>query len=124
MANRVTEAELRAYLGLAPTVTVLPYLDDAHVLVDTFMGVTPTVGEAVATLVEKNLAAHLYTIAYVGGELSQKKVGESSETYANGKNLGGIGSTRFGRLALAFDTSNSFAGMTNVEVKKAQFRVA
>lgn len=121
--GRVTETELRAYMGLDSSVSVTLFLDDAHILMDTYMGVTPAVGEDIAKILEKNLAAHLYTVSIDNGGVTARKIGESSETYAKAGSSTGMGSTRYGQIVLSLDTTGVFNTTVNNDKKKAQFRV-
>ena len=124
MANRVSEQELREYLpGVPSSVSLAQYLDDANALVAAKMGPTPGIGESLAKLVEKNLAAHLYTVTQERGGVVEKTVGESSERYAASTTKeGGIGSTSFGQMVLSL-AGGAFDDMNGVTKKKAQFRV-
>lgn len=119
---RVTASELRTYLGLPSTVDVDQFIADADVLITAKMGATPSIGEPLATLIEKNLGAHLYTVARDGGGITSKKVGESSESYAKVTGSG-IASTRFGQAVLSLDSTGSFTDMIDPNTRKAQFRV-
>lgn len=119
---RITATVLREYIGLSSSVDVDQFIADADVLITAKMGATPSIGEPLATLIEKNLGAHLYTIARENGGLSAKKVGESSESYAKVSGSG-ISSTRFGQAVLSLDTTGAFTDMIDPNKRKAQFRV-
>lgn len=120
---RIDEATLRAYITIPTDLNVDQYIADASTLMTARLGATPAASEELATLIEKNLAAHLYTIAQENGGLMSKKVGESTETYASAGKVTGIGSTRFGQMVLALDTTGSFADMADSGKRKAQFRI-
>lgn len=123
VANRVSEQELREYLvGVPAELPLTQYIDDAHTLMDLKMGASPSVGEPLARMIEKNLAAHMYTLAQDRGGVIEKKVGDSTEKYATGSNkTTGIGSTSFGQIVLSL--TDAFNGMQSTDKKKAQFRV-
>ena len=124
MANRVTDAEFRVYVrDVPPDLALAAYLDMANLLVTTKMGLAPSIGEPLTKLIELNLAAHFYTLTQDRGGIIEKKVGESTEKYANASSKlgGGIGSTSFGQIVLSL--TDAFDDKNNVNVKKAQFRI-
>lgn len=122
---RINEAELRLYVNAPEGLDVSQFVDDAAVLMEVYFGQAPSFGEPIAKMVEKNLAAHLYLLSVERGGMVAQKIGESSETYArNDSGLTGMGSTRFGQLAISLDTTGVLAGLLNPTKKKAQFRIA
>jgi hypothetical protein len=126
---RVTPDELKATLQLptADTTVLTGFLDDAYMLVEeTLVNVSPKpkLSEARIDVIAKYLAAHLYLLTVEKGGLTLEKVGDSSNMYATTKNGdAGIGSTRFGQLALGMDTSGLLQAIATGK-KTAQFRLA
>lgn len=122
MANRVSAQDLTAYVRVDVAVDLTPYLDDAHLLVEARLA-GKGLSEGLLTLIEKNMAAHLYLLGREDGGIVAEKTGESSSTYAGSKTLGaGMSSTRFGQMVLGLDTTGSFASMDKPG-RKALFRV-
>ena len=119
---RVTEAELKAYVSAAADQDVSQFVNDASTLMGAYFGDTPAFGEAIAKLIEKNLAAHTYLLTVERGGMTAQKIGDSSETYARGDGSTGMGSTRFGALAVSLDPTGTLAKLVNPTKRKAQFR--
>lgn len=118
---RTTPDALKAYVTVPSDFDVAPFIEDAATLMDAYLPASG-LSEPILTLIEKNLAAHLLTLAYERGGLVVKKVGESSETYAKAGEAGGLRSTRFGQMALSLDSTGALEGIGST-VKTAQFRV-
>lgn len=119
---RVSEEDLRVLVGAAESVAVSSFITDAHILLeDALVNVSHGHTEAKLAFIEKYLAGHLYVLTVEKGGLRQVKVGESQDTYHNLMEAG-LGSTRFGAMAINADVSGTLASMAGPQ-KKAMFRV-
>lgn len=119
---RVAESELREIIEAGATEKVTHYIEDAFLLVNETLGIAPTLSTARLKLVEKYLAAHLWTITAEKGGLTKEKKGESENTYAATSGQG-LSATRFGKLVQNLDTSGALDKVLSGAVKKAQLRV-
>lgn len=119
--ERVTEAELREVV-LDAVNAVANFIADAHVIVDDLLtgkGLT----EAKLKLIEKYLAAHLYTLSQEHGGLVREKIGEAEQQFASPGSGTGLRSTRFGAMALTLDPTGTLEANLVGGSKKALFRV-
>jgi hypothetical protein len=117
---KLTEVQL-------PDGTAQVYLDIADALVQAYLASSGLV-EATLKLIELNLAAHYVFITPSGGQLSQGmlteiKVGSSEERYSTMTSTKyGIGTSPYGQLAMALDTTGALASLA-ANPLKAQFEV-
>lgn len=112
---RVSEDDLAAILDVPPsniadgTVQLTAFLQDAELIVtETLYGQGMT--DSRLAIVQKYIAAHLYTIAKERGGIARDKVGEAMTDYVTAKGSG-FHSTHFGTMALGFDTTGLLAQM-------------
>lgn len=69
------------------------------------------------------LAAHFAAMKYERGSMTREKEGDAEQGYqVKHEDLQGLAETRFGRTAIALDSTGSLAGLATSPVK-AQFRV-
>jgi hypothetical protein len=120
--ERVTDAELREILADAGTTPVANFIADAHIIVDDLL-LGKGLSEDRLKLIEKYYAAHLYTISAERGGIIREKIGESDQSYVNPGAQSGLRSSRFGQVALGFDTTGILESMLVGGQKKALFRV-
>lgn len=114
MATAPTIAEVRNVIALPSSVldaTVQEFIDMAVVVVDGCASILllPTTTQA---MIVKWVAAHLLSGQYGrGGAVTQKSVGDASETYQSITNVGGIGlnSSFYGQQALLLDSTGCLA---------------
>lgn len=125
MGVRVSEEELLAILDVATDGTgpyVLNFVEDAHLFVEETL-ISTGMTEARLKIIEKYLAAHLYTITKERGGITEEETGDSRAAYRKMTGTG-LGSTPFGELALGADTSGKLAALsTSANAKPALFRV-
>jgi hypothetical protein len=121
---RITEDDLRAIVEDDPNQSVLPFIVDAHLLVDEILG-SSGLTDGRLTLIEKYLAAHLFTLSAEHGGLTMQRIGETEERYQTTNTPQyGLRSTRFGQLILGLDTTGQLEATLVGGSKKALFRLA
>jgi hypothetical protein len=106
---RITEAELRKLFPQDndTTVDVSHYIADANVLVTDLLG-TSTLSEARLGIIERYIAAHLYVLGEHEGGIFEERYGDSMEKRGSTFTLGqGLKLTRWGQMAIAFDTTGT-----------------
>lgn len=121
---RVSQAELRSLFPQdSGERSLLGYLQDANMLVNETLGTNSGLTDERLAMIEKYLAAHLYTLAELEGGVFEEKIGESSTKHGSTFTLGqGMRLTRFGQMVLGLDTTGAFEALEGGK-KKAQFRV-
>jgi hypothetical protein len=127
MAARVQEDDLRAIVEDDPSQPVQNFIDDAHLLVEEILnpGGHSVLTEGRLTLIEKYLAAHLFTVSVEHGGLTLQRIGETEERYQPSAGpQPGLRGTRFGQLILGLDSTNLLESQLVGGTKKALFRLA
>jgi hypothetical protein len=127
---RVSAAQVKEILDtqIEDSVLLANMIDSANLYIDTNLPTSIT-GHSEETLakIELYLAAHITLMSTSsggagGGALKYTKLGDASEAY-NTDHLGaGLNASRFGELAIMFDTSGILAGLSTAKLT-AQFRV-
>jgi len=114
MANRVTEAEVKAILDNT-TMTdpqILAYIVGANALVNSVFG---TGTDAILKEIEKWISAHMIAITR---ERQAKKEGAGGATIEyTGEYTEGLRSTSYGQMAIALDKSGILASLSGKTVK-------
>lgn len=94
------------------------FIDDATLIVTeelTSAGMT----DARLELIERYLAAHYVTILTERGGLTSSEVDGSKDTYSTFKDGAGLTMTRYGQMAIGFDTSGKLKAMAHSAKAKA-----
>jgi hypothetical protein len=118
---RVSDSELRDLVEAKDGERLTSFIDDAHVLVDETLA-TSDLGEPRMKLLEKYLAAHLWTVAKEKGGLTMEKTGDAMNTYRAPIDGEGLSSTRFGQQVMALDPTGLLYKVLTFS-KKAQLRL-
>jgi hypothetical protein len=118
---RVSENELRHIVEARSTEQLMPYIDDASLIVDETLVPGAGHSEERLKLIEKYLAAHFWVVAQEKGGYTSEKRGDASATYAKYEGKG-LSSTRFGQQAANIDTSGELDKALS-GLRKAQFRL-
>lgn len=117
---RVNASDMAGIVEVPTGFNWTPLIADANTMVNHFLsGAGYT--EAILTLIEKYMAAHLATLYVEKGGLTSVQVGESKDTYAQTSGHG-LRSTRFGQMALNLDTAGKLSALGSSS-KPALFRV-
>lgn len=120
MANRVTSSQVKD-LFLTAREDVTSFIDDAHLLVETYSTGAGYPEEYLA-LIEKYIAAHLVASSDEGGGIISETTGESETKWSMPNGDAGLSTTRFGRTALSLDNKGTLAPLA-AALLKAQIRV-
>lgn len=123
---RTTDAAVRQLFPKdQAALPVSHYVADASLLVTEILGTSGlTAGRL--ELVERYLAAHLYVLGTNEGGVMEETIGQSTVKLGSSFALGaGLRLTRFGQMAISFDTTGKLEDMSaSVKgKKKAEFRV-
>lgn len=124
MAARVTEAEVKANVGLiaADTTVLSSFIDTATLIVDEELAAKGFSNNRLKAI-ELYLASHFAVLTIEKGGLTRQKLGEAEEGYRQDfTSKPNLSMTRFGQQALALDTSGSLSKMDS-PAGKAEFRV-
>ena len=113
---RISTSELAAFLGITDEGELIQYIEMAAVLSSDISGLD----ENRMTLIEKFLAAHFYKINYP--DPIEDKIDNTSQRFDHGKVGEGLMATRYGKQAIAFDTTGTLA-VNGGGVKKAYLGV-
>ena len=122
-ASQVTEL---LETNVEDSVILASMIDSANIFIDENL-LEVGHSEAILAKIELYLATHIVLMSTSsggagGGALKYTKVGDASEAY-NTDSLGSsLSSSRFGELAIMFDTSGILAGLSTAKLT-AQFRV-
>ncbi len=114
--------QILGFSGNDADVDVRPFIDVANTIVTEELQGKELSSQRMK-LVELYLAAHFAQLSIVGGDRRLVKIGDATEMYDFGEVSGeGLSATRFGRQAIALDTTGSLGTMAARPVK-AVFRV-
>jgi len=103
--------------------TITQHIADASLLVDEQLS-SAGLSDARLELVERYIAAHLITVLTERGGFSSSEVDNSKDTYGIKAGMG-LAMTRYGQMAIGFDTTGTLKAMASDPGKglNAQFRV-
>lgn len=107
----VTDAEVKAVIDTARDTT--PFISTADLIITEDLA-NAGLSTNRLTQIELYLAAHFVCITEERGGIKTEKVGDVSESYqpvAQGKDIGGLATTRYGQQALALDVSGTLQKM-------------
>lgn len=113
---RVSTSELAAFLGITDSGELIQYIEMASVLSSDISGLT----EQRMILIDKFLSAHFYKINYP--DPIEDKIDNTAQRWDYGKVGEGLMATRYGKQAIAFDTTGTLA-VNAGGVKKAYLGV-
>lgn len=123
MVARITQDQLRKYVDAPADIDLQDYIDDASLIVDEKLGTAnPPLSSGRLALIEKNIAAHFYVLSVEKGGLTLETMGKATNEYANPFKGAGLGSTRFGSMAISLDENGALGDLAQTK-KRALFRV-
>lgn len=101
------------------------FIEDAALIVEEELA-SAGMTEARLELIERYLAAHMITVLTERGGLTSSEVDGSKDTYSSFKDGAGLTMTRYGQMAIGFDSSGRLklmASSAKANTLSGQFRV-
>ncbi len=123
MAARVSTAQVKEIVEttLNNGALLSSMIDTAHLFVNTHLSSAGHSNDMLEKI-ELYLAAHFVAITDEGGALKSSKMGDSEDEWDTSMLKAGLGSTRYGQVALTLDTTGILANVGSGNFK-AEFRV-
>lgn len=119
---RVTSEEVQRVLdGLADGADVTLFIEQANMLVNEEFA-NSSLTTARLRMLELNLAAHFAVVALERGGLTQRRIHDTEERYANTGGGSKLSSSRFGQQAVALDPTGKLSQLDSPK-GRAEFRV-
>lgn len=121
---RVTSVDVQQIYPDFPGTDFAPFIEAADLLItEQLLG--QGLSDDRLAIIEKWIAAHYAVLSLEKGGLSRERTGDGENWYqpAAGTNAAGFSTTRFGKSAIALDTSGTLSSLSIAPGLKAQFRV-